>query len=181
MDDIKYVINYDYPSCSEDYVHRIGRTGRCDKKGTAYTFFTQNNAKQAHELIEVLKEANQEVSSNLFELASQSYRYGKNVRKRYGGYGGGYGGNRYGGGGFGGGRRPYGGGSSSFNGNSNGHSDGLKRKWDSEFDSSKRFRPSYNGTSNGSSSRFGPPNGSAVPPPPPPAATSNGDRYNNFG
>ncbi|ETN69469.1 hypothetical protein NECAME_15289 [Necator americanus] len=32
VDDIKYVINYDYPNNSEDYVHRIGRTGRRDKK-----------------------------------------------------------------------------------------------------------------------------------------------------
>ncbi len=31
VDDIKFVINYDYPQCSEDYVHRIGRTGRCEK------------------------------------------------------------------------------------------------------------------------------------------------------
>lgn len=32
VDDIKFVINYDYPNNSEDYVHRIGRTGRSDKK-----------------------------------------------------------------------------------------------------------------------------------------------------
>lgn len=32
VDDIKFVINYDYPNNSEDYVHRIGRTGRRDKK-----------------------------------------------------------------------------------------------------------------------------------------------------
>ena len=32
VDDIKYVINYDYPNNSEDYVHRIGRTARCEKK-----------------------------------------------------------------------------------------------------------------------------------------------------
>lgn len=33
-------MNYDYPNNSEDYVHRIGRTGRAGKKGTAVTFFT---------------------------------------------------------------------------------------------------------------------------------------------
>lgn len=32
MSDIKFVINYDYPNNSEDYVHRIGRTGRRDNK-----------------------------------------------------------------------------------------------------------------------------------------------------
>lgn len=61
VDDIKYVINFDYPNCSEDYVHRIGRTARAEKTGTAYTFFTFDNMKQAKDLIEVLKEANQEV------------------------------------------------------------------------------------------------------------------------
>lgn len=34
------MLNYDYPNNSEDYVHRIGRTGRAGAKGTAITFFT---------------------------------------------------------------------------------------------------------------------------------------------
>ena len=32
VDDVKFVINYDYPNNSEDYIHRIGRTGRKDNK-----------------------------------------------------------------------------------------------------------------------------------------------------
>lgn len=32
--DIEYVINYDCPMAMEDYIHRIGRTGRANKKGT---------------------------------------------------------------------------------------------------------------------------------------------------
>jgi len=36
--DISHVINYDPPSTYENYIHRIGRTGRADKKGTALTF-----------------------------------------------------------------------------------------------------------------------------------------------
>jgi len=36
--DITHVINYDPPATYEDYVHRIGRTGRADKKGIALTF-----------------------------------------------------------------------------------------------------------------------------------------------
>ena len=62
------MINYDYPNCSEDYVHRIGRTGRSRKSGTAYTFFTKQNAKQAKDLIDVLKEANQVINPKLYEL-----------------------------------------------------------------------------------------------------------------
>lgn len=41
--DVEVVINYSYPLTTEDYVHRIGRTGRAGKKGVAHTFFTQAN------------------------------------------------------------------------------------------------------------------------------------------
>ncbi|KAL8790799.1 MAG: hypothetical protein Q9213_000423 [Squamulea squamosa] len=45
---ITHVLNYDYPNNSEDYVHRIGRTGRAGSKGTAITLFTTDNAKQVY-------------------------------------------------------------------------------------------------------------------------------------
>ncbi len=38
ISDITHVINYDFPKFSEDYVHRIGRTGRAGKTGTAISF-----------------------------------------------------------------------------------------------------------------------------------------------
>ncbi len=38
IDNVTHVINYDMPASMEDYVHRIGRTGRADKKGIALTF-----------------------------------------------------------------------------------------------------------------------------------------------
>lgn len=41
--DVEVVINYSFPLTTEDYVHRIGRTGRAGKKGVAHTFFTQAN------------------------------------------------------------------------------------------------------------------------------------------
>ena len=37
---ITHVINYDVPQQAEDYVHRIGRTGRAAKEGDAYTFMS---------------------------------------------------------------------------------------------------------------------------------------------
>jgi ATP-dependent RNA helicase DDX5/DBP2 len=40
---ITHVLNYDYPNNSEDYVHRIGRTGRAGAKGTAITLFTTDS------------------------------------------------------------------------------------------------------------------------------------------
>lgn len=71
VEDVKFVINYDYPNSSEDYVHRIGRTGRSQQTGTAYTFFTRNSAKQAADLILVLSEANQPIHPKLREMADE--------------------------------------------------------------------------------------------------------------
>lgn len=70
VDDVKFVINYDFPNSSEDYIHRIGRTGRSSKKGVSYAFFTRNNSRLAKDLVNVLKEANQKVNPDLVEMAS---------------------------------------------------------------------------------------------------------------
>ncbi|CZR60029.1 probable p68 RNA helicase [Phialocephala subalpina] len=86
---ITHVLNYDYPNNSEDYIHRIGRTGRAGANGTAITFFTTDNQKQARDLVSVLTEAKQQIDPRLAEMTR---------------YGGGGGGGRYGGGGFRGGR-----------------------------------------------------------------------------
>lgn len=73
MEDVKFVINFDYPNNSEDYVHRIGRTGRSNNTGTAYTLFTYQNASKAGDLINVLKEANQvSLTDNAFESLSNT-------------------------------------------------------------------------------------------------------------
>merc|ERR1711909_199781 len=90
VDDIKFVINFDYPNNSEDYIHRIGRTGRKGNTGTSYTLFPPNNAPKARDLVSVLTEAKQVVNPKLQELVG--FRGG-----RGGGRGGG--GGRYGGGG----------------------------------------------------------------------------------
>ncbi|KAJ3694098.1 hypothetical protein LUZ60_009578 [Juncus effusus] len=66
--DVKFVINYDFPGSLEDYVHRIGRTGRAGAKGTAYTFFTLANARFAKELIGILEEAGQKVAPELSKM-----------------------------------------------------------------------------------------------------------------
>ena len=66
--DVKYVINYDFPGSLEDYVHRIGRTGRAGATGTAYSFFTAANARFAKDLISILVEAGQKVSPELANM-----------------------------------------------------------------------------------------------------------------
>ncbi|XP_027917790.1 DEAD-box ATP-dependent RNA helicase 20-like isoform X2 [Vigna unguiculata] len=88
--DIKCVINYDFPSSLEDYVHRIGRTGRAGAKGTAYTFFTHANAKFARDLIKILQDAGQDVSPALSAMvrSAGSGQFGGSFRTRgRGGYG----------------------------------------------------------------------------------------------
>ena len=39
--EVTHVINFDTPDVPENYIHRIGRTGRADKKGIAITFITE--------------------------------------------------------------------------------------------------------------------------------------------
>ncbi|XP_022928194.1 DEAD-box ATP-dependent RNA helicase 14-like [Cucurbita moschata] len=75
--DIRVVINYDFPTGVEDYVHRIGRTGRAGATGIAYTFFGEQDAKYASDLIKILEGANQQVPSQLRDMASRSYGMAK--------------------------------------------------------------------------------------------------------
>ncbi|XP_012219238.1 uncharacterized protein [Linepithema humile] len=91
VDDVKYVINFDYPSSSEDYIHRIGRTGRKRQTGTAYAFFTSHNMKHAGDLIEVLQEAGQNVNPRLSEMAemAKAGNFAGRSGKRFGGSSGG--------------------------------------------------------------------------------------------
>lgn len=63
------MINYDFPGTLEDYVHRIGRTGRAGAKGIAFTFFTPSNARYARELIKILREAGQAVTPALLAMS----------------------------------------------------------------------------------------------------------------
>ncbi|KAL3319175.1 hypothetical protein Ciccas_002165 [Cichlidogyrus casuarinus] len=72
IDDINFVINLDFPSQTEDYVHRIGRTARSNKTGTSHTFFTMKNSKAAPELVKILQTAGQEVPPQLQSLAQSS-------------------------------------------------------------------------------------------------------------
>ncbi|KAL0874396.1 hypothetical protein Bca101_024101 [Brassica carinata] len=101
--DIRVVVNYDFPNGVEDYVHRIGRTGRAGATGLAYTFFGDQDAKHASDLIKILEGASQKVPQEVRELATRGG--GMNKFRRWGtpssgggdsGYGG-RGGSSYGG------------------------------------------------------------------------------------
>ncbi len=43
IDHIEHVINFDFPRATEDYIHRVGRTGRMDSKGFALSFISNSD------------------------------------------------------------------------------------------------------------------------------------------
>jgi len=66
IDDIKMVVNFDFPNDMESYVHRIGRTGRAGKKGLAVSFFVSlKNGRLAKDLIECLNKTSQVIPTEL--------------------------------------------------------------------------------------------------------------------
>ncbi|KAK5083522.1 RNA-dependent ATPase [Lithohypha guttulata] len=81
---VKLVLNVTFPLTAEDYVHRIGRTGRAGKDGTAITFFTEQDKQLAGGLVNVLKGAGQPVPDELL-------KFGTTVKKKqheaYGAFG----------------------------------------------------------------------------------------------
>eukprot|EP00587_Corethron_hystrix_P002594 CAMPEP_0113330456 /NCGR_PEP_ID=MMETSP0010_2-20120614/21655_1 /TAXON_ID=216773 ORGANISM="Corethron hystrix, Strain 308" /NCGR_SAMPLE_ID=MMETSP0010_2 /ASSEMBLY_ACC=CAM_ASM_000155 /LENGTH=600 /DNA_ID=CAMNT_0000193037 /DNA_START=124 /DNA_END=1924 /DNA_ORIENTATION=+ /assembly_acc=CAM_ASM_000155 len=82
---VELVVNYDMPAGQngvEDYVHRIGRTGRAGAKGLAHAFFTRSDSKRARELVEVLQKAGQVIPDWLASMGRPRGRFGG------GGYGG---------------------------------------------------------------------------------------------
>lgn len=58
---VSYVFNFDLPSNIDDYVHRIGRTGRGGDKGTAISFVNENNKNIIKPLYRILNELHQEI------------------------------------------------------------------------------------------------------------------------
>jgi ATP-dependent RNA helicase DDX5/DBP2 len=66
--DITLVINYDFPVTIEDYVHRIGRTGRAGSKGNAVSFFTPNDYHHIHDLLDVMRQSRQEIPPELKQV-----------------------------------------------------------------------------------------------------------------
>ncbi|CAH1436617.1 unnamed protein product [Lactuca virosa] len=81
---VSHVVNFDLPNDIDDYVHRIGRTGRAGKTGLATAFFNENNMSLAKPLADLMQEANQEVPQWLTRYASRA-AYGGGKGRRSGG------------------------------------------------------------------------------------------------
>lgn len=82
--DVECVINYTFPLTIEDYVHRIGRTGRAGKTGISHTFFQPGDKSHAGELQQVMKQAGQKVPEELMKFGSTIK---KKEHKLYGNFG----------------------------------------------------------------------------------------------
>lgn len=54
--EVTHVINFDTPDVPENYIHRIGRTGRADKKGIAITFITEKEIKEKQAIETLMKQ-----------------------------------------------------------------------------------------------------------------------------
>lgn len=54
--DLPFVINYDVPTSAEDYVHRIGRTGRAGAKGTAYSFTVKGGERYVKDIEKLINQ-----------------------------------------------------------------------------------------------------------------------------
>jgi len=148
--DIKFVINYDFPMTIEDYIHRIGRTGRAGTKGDSFTFLTHDDAGFAKDLVELLKKSKQPVSRELEDLSRRSH-YKK--KKRY---------NNYGGGGYRKkdnwwGNKNSGGGNRGYNNNYNKRDSRSPRRNDGGWNgaSNNRSRGGFNSYSGGRGGGFG--------------------------
>lgn len=82
--DITHVVNFDFPRNIEEYVHRVGRTGRAGRTGVAISFVSRSDWSQAHDLINILEEALQEVPEELRLMADRyaSWKERKNEEEK---------------------------------------------------------------------------------------------------
>ncbi len=81
---VELVVNYTFPLTIEDYVHRIGRTGRAGKTGLSITFFQPSDKSHAGELQQVIKQAGQTPPEALMKFGSTIK---KKEHKLYGNFG----------------------------------------------------------------------------------------------
>nr|AJW77404.1 pl10 [Alitta virens] len=91
ISNVKHVINFDLPSDIEEYVHRIGRTGRVGNLGLATSFFNEKNKNIVRDMVDLLIEAKQEVPPWIESIAYEARTMGGSGRrpqnKRFGGGG----------------------------------------------------------------------------------------------
>ena len=70
VDQVDYVVNYDVPEQPEDYIHRIGRTGRAGEKGFAITFVTPETEDAMRAIEKLVKQKIPELKLESFDMAA---------------------------------------------------------------------------------------------------------------
>lgn len=78
--DVNCVINYDFPTTTASYIHRIGRTARAGKEGRAVTLFTKDDADSLRMIVNVMRQSGCEVPEWMLELKPKMRK--KAVAKR---------------------------------------------------------------------------------------------------
>ena len=83
--DVSHVFNYDVPHHADDYVHRIGRTGRAGRKGDAYMIVTPADGRSLDKVLKLIGQSPKEEKLELdWESAKSEERPGRESRSRSG-------------------------------------------------------------------------------------------------
>lgn len=78
---VNLVINYDFPTSSVAYIHRIGRTGRAGRPGKAVTFFTEDDAANLRSIANVMKSSGCEIPEWMLKLKKPGRKSRKKLSK----------------------------------------------------------------------------------------------------
>ncbi|MBS1840674.1 MAG: DEAD/DEAH box helicase [Acidobacteria bacterium] len=95
VQDIVHVINYDLPEIAENFIHRVGRTGRAGEKGVASTLITRDQRGEIFQMERTLGLKMEKVQANLeryiapprkpgFRPESQEENFGNGQKQRHG-------------------------------------------------------------------------------------------------
>jgi len=79
---VSTVVNYDLPQTTEDYIHRIGRTGRGNRKGASLTFYTEVDVPMLKSIANVMKNSGSEVPAWVLDLDKMDKETRKELKKR---------------------------------------------------------------------------------------------------
>ncbi|CAI5758152.1 unnamed protein product [Candida verbasci] len=80
---LNLVINFDPPNHLEDYVHRVGRTGRAGQFGESITFVFKNQQKEISSLVKALTLSEQEIDPKLLEINNQFLSKVKSGKEKF--------------------------------------------------------------------------------------------------
>ena len=81
VENISHVINFDIPATADDYIHRIGRTGRAERSGEAFTLTTPADDDMIKQLEKIIGDKIERNKLEEFDYSSPKPQYNKRLRK----------------------------------------------------------------------------------------------------